>query len=82
MNRLVHERPEDLRALLDAAGRSGRGAEGADDRFRTAVDDLVRSARELLAGEGRPPSDTVLREVATTLRAAAGAAPDLLTGSR
>jgi hypothetical protein len=82
VNRVVREHPDDVRALLDAAGAIRAGAEGADDRFRTAADALVRGARELLVGDGRPPSDAVLREVATTLRAAAGAAPELLTTGR
>ena len=82
VNRVVRERPGDVRALLDAAGAIRAGAGGADDRFRTAVDDLVRGARELLAGDGRTPSDALLRDVATTLRAAAAADPELLTAAR
>jgi hypothetical protein len=82
VNRVVRERPADVRALLDAAGAIRAGAAGADDRFRAAVDDLVRGARELLGGDGRQPSDAVLREVATTLRAAAAADPELLTAGR
>jgi hypothetical protein len=82
VNCLVRGRPDDVRALLDAAGAIRAGAAGADDRFRTAVDDLVRGARELLGGDGRQPSDAVLREVATTLRAAAASDPELLTAGR
>jgi hypothetical protein len=82
VNRVVRESPDDVRGLLDAAGAIRAGADGADEAFRAAVDDLVRSARKQLGGAGRKPSDATLREVAMTLRAAAAGDPELLTAGR
>jgi hypothetical protein len=82
VNRLARERRNDVRALVAAAAAIRAGKPEADERFRTAADDLVRAARELLVAEGRMASDAVVRDVATTLRSAAAADPELLTGGR
>jgi len=82
VNRLVRDRRTDVEALVEAAAAIRAGKPDADERFRTAADDLVRAAREVLAGGGRRPTDAVLRDVATTLRAAAAADPETLLGGR
>jgi hypothetical protein len=82
VNRLAREQRADVQALVAAAGAIRSGDLDADGRFRKTVDDLLRSAREQIAADGRRPTEAVLRDVATTLRAAAGAAPDLLTTGR
>jgi hypothetical protein len=82
VNRLAREQRGGIRELVDAAAAIRAGKPGADERFRSAADDLVRAGRELLAAEGRPATDAVLRDVATTIRAAAAADPELLTGGR
>ncbi len=82
VNLLVRERRDDVRELVGAAEAIRKGEAGADDRFRRTADELVRAARELVAGDGRKPTDAVLRDVATTLRAAAAADPKLLTSGR
>lgn len=81
VNRLARNRPDEMRALVDAAAAM-RAGKPEDERFRAAADDLVRAGRELLAAEGRRPTDAVVREVATTLRAAAAAEPELLLAGR
>ena len=81
VNLLVRERRDDVRELVGAAEAIRKGEAGADERFRRTADELVR-ARELVAGDGRKPTDAVLRDVATTLRAAAAADPKLLTSGR
>jgi hypothetical protein len=82
VNRLARERRDGLRALVDAAEAVRAGREDADERFRGAADGLTRDAREILAEAGRPATDAVLREVATTLRAGAADAPDALVAGR
>lgn len=82
VNRLAREDAEDVRALVDAAVAIREGAPGADERFRATVEELVPRAREVLEAAGRRASDATLREVATTLRAAPVAEPDLLTSGR
>lgn len=82
VNRLARERRDDVRALLDAAEALRKGKPEADEDFRTRADELVRAGRELLAAEGRTASDAVVRDVATTLRSAAAADPELLTSGR
>jgi hypothetical protein len=83
VNQLAREQRTDIKALVDAAAAIRAGKPGADDRFRAAADDLVRAGRELLAAAGRPATDAVVRDVATTLRAAAAAEPpELLLGGR
>lgn len=82
VNRLARERRDDVRALVAAAEGIRQGKPEADERFRTVADDLVRAARELLTAEGRTASDAVIRDVATTLRSAAAAEPDLLASGR
>ena len=82
VNLLVRERRDDVRELVGAAEAIRKGEAGADERFRRTADELVRAARELVAGDGRKPTDAVLRDVATTLRAAAAADPKLLTSGR
>jgi hypothetical protein len=82
VNRLARERRDEVRRLVEAAEAIRSGTADADDRFRQTADELLRAARELLAEDGRKPSDAVLRDVATTLRAAAAAEPELLTSGR
>jgi hypothetical protein len=82
VNRLVRERRADVEGLVEAAAAIRAGKADADERFRTTADGLVRSAREVLAEADRRPTDAVLRDVATTLRAAAAAEPELLLGGR
>ncbi|HWO80540.1 MAG TPA: hypothetical protein VNM44_08820, partial [Gaiella sp.] len=82
VNRLARERRDEVRALVGAAEGIRKGTPEADERFRTAADELVRAGRELLAAEGRTASDAVVRDVATTLRSAAAADPKLLTSGR
>jgi hypothetical protein len=81
VNRLARDRRADIEALVDAAAAIRAGKPDADERFRTTADGLVRAARDVLAEADRRPSDAVLLDVATTLRAAAAADPEvLLTG--
>jgi hypothetical protein len=82
VNRLARDHRADVRALLEAAEAIKEGRRDGVERFREAADVLVRAAREVLSAAGRTPSDTVLREVATTLRAAAATEPDLLAAGR
>ena len=82
VNRLARERRDDVRELVAAADAVRKGEADAHDRFRRTADELVRAARDLVAGDGRKPTDAVLRDVATTLRAAAAADPTLLTSGR
>lgn len=82
VNRLAREHEHAVRALVDAAMAIRAGSPGADERFRATVEELVPRARDVLVGEGRRASDATLREVATTLRAAPVAEPELLTSGR
>ena len=82
VNQLVRERRKDVDALLEAAAEIRRGDAGGDTALRDALDRLLRGARALLEAAGRKPSDTLLREVATTLRATAAAAPEELAAGR
>jgi hypothetical protein len=82
VNRLARERRADVQALIDAAAAIRAGKPEAEGRFRATADDLVRAGRDVLAADGRRPTDAVLREVATTLRAAAAAEPELMLGGR
>ena len=81
VNQLVRERRKDAKALIAAAETIRAGRKGGEERLRSALDALLRSARELLAVDGREPPDAVLRDVATTLRTGAAEEPEaLLTG--
>ena len=82
VNQLARGRPADVRALLAAAEAIKKGADGADEQFRSAADRLVRAARALLEAQGRRASNPVLEEVATTLRATAAVAPEELETAR
>jgi hypothetical protein len=82
VNRLARERRDDVQALVEAAEAVRKGKPDADERFRTTADGLVRAARDVLAGEGRKATDAVVRDVATTLRSAAAADPDVLRDGR
>jgi hypothetical protein len=82
VNQLVRERPDEVRALLSAANEIRAGSEDGDARFRTSVDGLARSAREILAASGRTSSDQVIQEVVTTLRAIAATEPEALETGR
>ena len=82
VNQLARQRRAEVRALVRAAEAVKAGRRDADERFRSAADALGRSARTLLADDGQRASDAVLRDVATTLRAAAAAAPELLAAGR
>ena len=82
VNQLARKRRSDVQALLKATEAIRAGDADADERFRESVDGLVRAARDLLGATERKTSDTVLREVATTLRASAAAAPEELAAGR
>jgi hypothetical protein len=82
VNQLAREQHADVKALVDAAAEIRAGKPGSDDRFRATADELVRAGRDALAAAGRPANDAVVRDVATTLRAAAAAEPELLLGGR
>jgi hypothetical protein len=82
VNQLVRERPDEARALLAAANEIRAGSEDGDARFRASVDGLARGAREILAASGRTPSDQVIQEVVTTLRAIAATEPEALETGR
>jgi hypothetical protein len=82
VNRLVREHRADVQALVESAAAIRAGEPEADERFRGVADDLARAARAVLAEAGRRPTDSVLRDVATTLRAAAAAEPDALLAGR
>jgi hypothetical protein len=82
VNRLARERRDDVQALVRAAEAVRKGKPDADERFRATADGLVRAARDVLSDEGRRATDAVVREVATTLRSAAAADPDVLRHGR
>ncbi|HEU0057190.1 MAG TPA: hypothetical protein VFQ08_08020 [Gaiella sp.] len=82
VNRLARACRTDVESLVEAAAAIRAGKPDAGERFRTIADGLARAARELLAAADRRPSDAVLRDVATTLRAAAAAEPDVLLRGR
>ena len=82
VNRLARERHADVEALVEAAAAIRAGRPDADERYRTTADGLARAARDVLADAGRRPSDAVLRDVATTLRAVSAADPDALVAGR
>ena len=71
-------------ARLVREGRSAEIAfEVADEHQGRGIGSvLARAAREVLAEADRRPSDAVLRDVATTLRAASAADPDALVAGR
>ena len=77
VNRLVREEREEVRALVSAAEEIKRGRDGADARFRTSLDRLTAAARASLEAAGRSP-DELVQQVASTLRAGAATAPDVL----
>ena len=81
VNQLARRRRADVEALLDAASELRKGKD-ADAQLRAAVERLLRGAREIGTESGRRTADAVLHEVATTLRAAAAAAPDELAAGR
>jgi hypothetical protein len=82
VNRLARDRRDDVDALLRAADELRAGRDDAVDRFRRSHEALVRAGRDVLSSAGRTPSDAVLQEVATTLRAAAAAEPEPLVEGR
>jgi hypothetical protein len=82
VNRLVREQPKATKALLEAAETIRSGKAGGDERMRKALDELLRAARKLLEAEGRESADTVLRDVATTLRTGAAEDPEALSAAR
>ncbi len=82
VNQLARQRRAEVRELVRAADGVKSGRRDADERFRNAAEALGRSARTLLADDGQRASDAVLRDVATTLRAAAAADPELLVSGR
>lgn len=84
VNQLVRTRRRELEALLDAGdalrdaqadvlagGADARDLRSAAERERTAVDDLVSTARGLLSSSGQELSASTLERVADTLHAAA-----------
>ena len=82
VNRLARDEKRAVAGLLRAVDDVKAGKDGADARFRDAVDELTRAARALLERDGKRPTDALLREVATTLRAAAAADPGILSSGR
>ncbi len=82
VNQLARERRSEVESLLDGAAAIKAGGVDGDARFRAGVDALLRSARQILTDADRKPTDSVLQEVATTLRASAAAAPDELAAGR
>ena len=82
VNQLARERRSEVEQLLGGAAAIKAGAGDGDVRFRASVDALLRSARQILADAGRKPTDSVLQEVATTLRASAASAPEELAAGR
>ena len=82
VNRLARDEKRTVASLIRAVDEVKAGKDGADARFRDAVDDLTRAARALLERDGKRPTDVLLREVATTLRAAAAADPGILSAGR
>ena len=82
VNRLARDEKRTVATLIRAVGEVKAGKAGADARFRDAVDMLTRSARKLLERDGKRPTDVLLREVATTLRAVAAADPGTLSAGR
>jgi hypothetical protein len=82
VNRLARERRADVAELLAAADAVRKGTAGANRRFADAVEALARSGRDVLSDAGRRPSDAVLRDVATTLRATAADDPGALAAGR
>ena len=75
VNRLAREQRADVKALVDAAAEIRAGKPRCGRSLSATADELVRAGRETLAGAGRPATDAVVRDVATTLRAAAAAEP-------
>jgi hypothetical protein len=82
VNQLARERRAEVRSLLDGAAAIRAGDGDGDARFRAGVDALLRAARTILADAGRKPTDSVLQDVATTLRASAASAPEELAAGR
>jgi len=82
VNRLARDRRADVAELLAAAAAVRTGEPGANRRFAEAVEALARSGRDVLSDAGRRPSDAVLRDVATTLRATAAEEPEALAAGR
>ena len=82
VNRLARAERGKVRALIRATESVKAGRKDADARFREAVEALTSAARSVVDGAGKQPSETVLRDVATTLRAAASADPELLAAGR
>lgn len=82
VNRLVRTHRKDVEALVGAAAAIRQGKKDADERFRKTLERLTKAAREVLAESGREPTDTVVRDVATTLRSAAAAEPEALVQGR
>lgn len=78
VNRLVRAHRKDVEALVGAAAAIRQGKRDADERFRETLERLTKAARHVLAESGRVPTDTVVRDVATTLRSAAAAEPEAL----
>jgi hypothetical protein len=82
VNQLARERRSEVESLLHGAAAIKAGDGDGDAGFRASVDALLRSARQILTDAGRKPTDSVLQEVATTLRASAAAKPDELAAGR
>lgn len=82
VNRLARGEKRTMTTLIRAVEAVKAGKDGADTRFRDTIDELTRAGRKLLERDGKRPTDALLREVATTLRAAAASAPELLTAGR
>lgn len=82
VNRLARDERPKVKALVTAASDVKKGKDGADARFRASADELTRAARTVLEEAGKQATDALVRDVATTIRSAATAEPELLTAGR
>ncbi|MEP6977822.1 MAG: hypothetical protein ABI948_07180 [Thermoleophilia bacterium] len=86
VNQLARTRKRDVRALLDAAERSGKAKSLREslDEQRDALQRLTNEARKLLEAERGSAPDAMVQRIASTLRAAASdpAAAELLERGR
>jgi hypothetical protein len=73
VNRLAHEREEELEELLKTADRMRREPGAAAEDFRRALDRLARAAPAVLEQGGHAASETTVQRVVATLRAGAAA---------
>src|SRR5262245_61939235 len=70
INQLARRQADQVARLLEAGDRLRSGKLEAAEEVSSTIDQLVRSARGLLAGSGHAASDATVQRVAATLRAA------------